>query len=86
MEERIYNVIKEINTQGIGNEQWGLCADIDSTVDYFGTIRDEPINGKSIYIYCTDADDAWRYMSLSKEHSKLFSLRDSSETLVVISV
>lgn len=51
MEFTTYKLIEAINQEGISNGIWGLCKDVKSTRDYFGTVEDIELDGQFLYIY-----------------------------------
>ncbi|MCD8302589.1 MAG: hypothetical protein LUC44_06175 [Prevotellaceae bacterium] len=51
MKRLTYEILEAINKSGIDNSLWGLCRDIQSTKDYFGTSVDLRLGGMFIYVY-----------------------------------
>ena len=52
MTDKIFNLLDQINREGIDNGTWGVAEGIDDTRSYFGTIENENLRGyKLIYIY-----------------------------------
>ena len=52
MTDKIFNLLNQINREGIDNGTWGVAEGIDDTRSYFGTIETENLRGyKLIYIY-----------------------------------
>ena len=58
MNDMIFNLLDQINREGIENGTWGVAEGIDDTRSYFGTIETENLRGyKMIYIYMGADDD-----------------------------
>ena len=59
MTDKIFNLLDQINREGIDNGTWGVAEGIDDTRSYFGTIETENLrvetenlrDYKLIYIY-----------------------------------
>ena len=57
MKQETFNLFDAINREGIGNQVWGLCQDIENTRDYFGTAEAVSLQGQFVYIYRESGDD-----------------------------
>ena len=51
MKQETFNLFDAINREGIGNEIWGMCKDIESTKAYFGTFEEMELKGQFVYVY-----------------------------------
>ncbi len=51
MKQSIFNLFDAINREGITNNIWGLCRDIENTADYFGTVETITLHGQFVYVY-----------------------------------
>lgn len=77
MKAATFRLLDAINREGIDNGMWGVVEDIESTKAYFGTDRDEQLNGKWIYVYLnTDNTYNELYDNLisGKAHKQLKSI------------
>ena len=45
MTDKIFNLLDQINREGIDNGTWGVAEGIDDTRSYFGTIETENLRG-----------------------------------------
>ena len=46
MTDKIFNLLNQINREGIDNGTWGVAEGIDDTRSYFGTIETENLRGR----------------------------------------
>lgn len=87
MEASIFNVLNEINRQGLDNQYCGFCDLTDvfhSTKEYFGTIENIEITGQYLYIYGSNEDlDMFTCYLLPRQYN-IMNLRDSNEKLLLI--
>lgn len=55
MKTSTFRLIDAINCEGLGNEDWGIIENIDSTKEYFGTTEsDEQLKGQYIYVFVNE--------------------------------
>lgn len=59
-----YKLFDAINREGISNMVWGLCEDIKSTKDYFGTVEDIELQGQFVYVY-REAEETFSFIKES---------------------
>ena len=63
MTTKNYNLIDAINREGIGNEEWGVCKDVN-TARHFGSSENINLDGMFLYVYHTDGD-TWAFLKQS---------------------
>ncbi len=62
MTQTIFNILSQINAEGIDNTQWTMVELWgQSTKDYFGTEEDIKLNGKYIALW-VDANDSFSFI------------------------
>lgn len=62
MTQTIFNILSQINAEGIDNTQWTIVELLgQSSKDYFGTEEDIELDGKYLALY-VDANDSFCFI------------------------
>ena len=81
MKDKIFNLLEQINREGIENGIWGVAEGIDDTRSYFGTEERENLRGcKMIYIYM-GADDEFSFIKTDTADLRM-RVADDNELLI----
>ena len=81
MTDKIFNLLDQINREGIDNGTWGVAEGIDDTRSYFGTIESENLRGyKLIYIYM-GAEDYYCFVKPQTADLRM-KVADDNELLI----